>query len=209
MIMISAKDRHNLTLHSMIPAIVLFLVAVLYRIVLGFAGGADSWLPNFAPVAAIALCGPSLFPRRIALGLPLAILLASDVVLNLHYGVAVLTGEMLARYAVLLVIALVGLRLSAHKRLGSLLIASAAGATGFYLVTNTVSWLTAPEYAKTAAGWIQAVTIGLPGYPPAWMFFRNSLVSDLAFTLLFVGCLALGRRMVPQEAAPGPQFERI
>jgi hypothetical protein len=35
---------------------------------------------------------------------------------------------------------------------------------------------------------IQALTVGLPQYgaTPSWMFFRNSLLSDFAFTAVFV-----------------------
>jgi hypothetical protein len=37
----------------------------------------------------------------------------------------------------------------------------------------------------------------LPQYSatPTWMFFRNSLVSDLIFTGLFVVCMNVGRSM--------------
>jgi hypothetical protein len=44
-------------------------------------------------------------------------------------------------------------------------------------------------YARTAAGWWQAMTVGLPGFPPTLLFFRNSLVSDLLFTGLFAGAM--------------------
>ncbi len=184
----------------MIPAILLFAAVILYRIVLGVFGNGDSWMPNFAPVAAIALCGPLIFPRRIAIVLPLAILLASDVVLNWHCGVALASLEMVARYAALLALAIAGSYLSGRRRMGEFLLASAIGSTLFYLVTNSASWLTAPEYAKTAAGWWQALTVGVPGYPPTWIFFRNSLVSDVTFTLLFVACLAWGGRCATRSA---------
>jgi len=177
----------------MIPTFTLFIAVVLYRILAGYCGAENSWLLNFTPLAAIALCGPLVFPRRVALILPLAILLVSDLVLNAHFGAALLTGEMLARYVALALVALVGLRLRESRKLGVFLSASMAGSTGFYLITNTVSWATAPEYAKTVAGWFQALTVGLPGYLPTWMFFRNSLLSDLGFTLAFIGCLALAR----------------
>ena len=62
------------------PALTLFIAAVFYRIFAGYCGAENSWLLNFSPVAAIALCGPVIFPRRVALVLPLAILLASDMV---------------------------------------------------------------------------------------------------------------------------------
>jgi hypothetical protein len=174
----------------MIPAFTLFVAIVLYRIVAAYGGAEHSWLLNFSPVAALALCGPLIFPRRLALVLPMVILLVSDMVLNAHFGAALVTAEMLARYAALVLVALLGLRLRECRKVGPFLLASAAGSTGFYLITNTVSWLTAPEYAKTAVGWWQALTLGLPGYPPTWLFFRNSLVSDACFTLAILGCLA-------------------
>jgi hypothetical protein len=140
----------------------------------------------------------------VALILPLAILLLSDLVLNFHFGAALITGEMLARYGALALVALLGLRLRDTRRVGTFLLASLAGSTGFYLITNTVSWLTAPGYAKTVAGWGQALTVGLPGYLPTWMFFRNSLVSDACFTLAFIGCLALASRTAPAKDSEMP-----
>jgi hypothetical protein len=61
-------------------------------------------------------------------------------------------------------------------------------------VTNTGSWLAEPVYAKTAAGWLQAMTVGLPGFPPTWWFYRHTMISDLLFTAIFVACVRLGSR---------------
>ena len=62
------------------------------------------------------------------------------------------------------------------------------------------SWLTDPGYAKNFAGLVQALTVGLPQYgaTPTWMFFRNSLLSDLAFTAVFV---LLMRAQSPRASA--------
>jgi hypothetical protein len=128
----------------MIPAFTLFVAAVLYRILAG-CGSEHSWLLNFSPVAAIALCGPLIFPRRVALLLPLVLLLASDIVLNAHFGAALVTAEMLVRYGALVLITLLGLCLRECRRVGTFLLASVAGSTTFYLITNTVSWLTGPS----------------------------------------------------------------
>jgi hypothetical protein len=65
------------------------------------------------------------------------------------------------------------------------------GAVLFYLITNTASWLYDPGYAKTFAAWIQALTTGLPGLPPTWEFFRNTLLSGGLFTALFVTAMKL------------------
>jgi hypothetical protein len=42
-----------------------------------------------------------------------------------------------------------------------------------------------PVYPKSIVGLWQALTLGEPGYPPAYLFLRNSLLSDLLFTGAF------------------------
>ena len=78
----------------------------------------------------------------------------------------------------------------------------------FYAITNAFSWLTDPGYVKNFTGLIQALTVGLPQYgaTPTWMFFRNSLVSDLLFSLLVVACMSLSGRSaaLPAAAAARP-----
>jgi hypothetical protein len=65
------------------------------------------------------------------------------------------------------------------------------------------SWLSDPGYVKNFAGLIQALTVGLPQYSatPTWMFFRNSVVSDLLFTGLFVLCMSFVRSSERARAA--------
>ena len=70
----------------------------------------------------------------------------------------------------------------------------------FYLVTNSVSWLGDAYYAKTLAGWWQAMTVGHPEYPPTLWFFRNTLVGDLLFTGVFALVMARARVTKPQTA---------
>lgn len=179
----------------MFAALALLVIVVVYRIVSGFAGSADfQWLHNFAPVAAIALCGAVYLPRRAAIALPLAMLLISDVVLNVfHYHKPLLTVEIVPRYLALALISGLGLALRGRVNLLRLLACSIAGSIIFYVITNTGSWLYEPGYAKTTAGWLQALTSGLPGYPPTWWFYRHTLASDLFFTLLFFACVAFSR----------------
>ncbi len=175
-----------------IAVLLLFVVAIAWRLITGFSGETH-WLPNFAPLAAIALCGAIYFPRKLALALPLAAMFVSDLILNAHYGVALLSVEMLARYAALALIGGLGLLLRARPRFVLILLGSLAGSAIFYIVTNAASWLGNPAYSQTAAGLGRALTVGQPGYPPAWMFFRNTLASDLLFTALFCACLAATR----------------
>src|SRR5436190_20350330 len=74
----------------MIPALLLIIAAVLFRIVTGFFGHSDSigWL-NFAPIAAIALCAAAYFPWKCKFTVPMIALLISEVVLDAQYGCSV------------------------------------------------------------------------------------------------------------------------
>ena len=182
----------------MITPLIFFIAIILFRLFAACAGVHDTWWLNFSPLAAIALCGPLIFRRRMAFVLPLAILLISDIILNAHFGFALLTGQMVARYAALALIVLLGIHLRSRTKTGGFLLASVGASTGFYLITNTMSWLTSPGYAKTLGGWIQSLTVGLPGFPPTVLFFRNSLISDLCFTAGMLGCIALARKLQPQ-----------
>ena len=169
------------------------MVTILYRVLLGtFSTPEMHWLHNFSPLAAIALCGAIYFPRRIALAFPLLALLASDLILNAHYNVPLFSTRMIPQYAVLLLIGGFGWVLRDRPRILAVLGSSLAGSTLFFIVTNTGAWFFEASYAKTAAGWTQAMTTGLevPGYPTTLEFFRNTLLSDLLFTALFIGCMA-------------------
>jgi hypothetical protein len=193
----------------MFAAFILLLVVVVYRVVSGFAGSADfQWMHNFAPVAAVALCGAVYLPRRIAVALPLAMLFASDVILNVfHYHQPLLTFDIVPRYAALLLISAIGFVLRGRAKLLTLIAASIAGSLVFYVVTNTGSWITDPGYTKDFAGWTQALTIGLPGFPSTLWFYRYTLLGDVSFTLLFAGCMALQRRSEPAlKSAPSEEL---
>ena len=166
----------------------LILVAVLYRVVPVMMGvDQNGWLSNFAPLAAIALCGAIYLPRRMAVLLPLAALVVSDVVLNVfHYHRDLLTWEILPRYVALALVSALGFSLRGEATTGRVIGASIVGSLAFYFISNTGSWIADPGYAKTAGGWVMAMTSGLPGHPPTWMFYRNTLVSDVLFTGLFL-----------------------
>jgi len=182
----------------MIPALLLIISAIAYRIVTGlFAQPGSIGLLNFAPLAAIALCAAAYFPRKYKFTVPMIALLISDVVLNIHYGFSLLSPFVLSHYLGFALVGCLGLLLQNRRSMKTLLPASIAGSLIFYIVTNSVSWLFDPSYVKNFAGLIQALTIGLPQYSatPTWMFFRNSLVSDLIFTGLFVVCMNVGRSM--------------
>ena len=180
----------------MIPAFLLMFSAAAYRITTGLLIHSGAiWLSNFTPLAAIALCSAAYFPRKYKFSVPLVTLFISDAVINFSYGAPLLDSQILVRYVALAILGFAGLLLQNRASLKTLLPASIVGSIFFYGATNAFSWLSDPGYTKNLAGLIQALTIGLPSYSatPSWMFFRNSLISDLLFTLLFVLSINLGR----------------
>ncbi len=189
----------------MLAAILLVFLTVIYRIASAIIvqHGGSTWLSNFAPMAAIALCSAAYFPGKYKFTVPLGALLLSDIVLNLYYRVSFLEVTVLCHYLAFVVVGLLGLAISQRASLKAVLPATLAGSIIFYLITNAFSWLTDPGYLKDFAGFIQALTVGLPQYgaTPTWMFFRNSIVSDLLFTVLFVACLHFSRRENALSAA--------
>ncbi len=190
----------------MIPAFILILSAVAYRIAAGLLiHSGVTWLSNFAPMAAIALCGAAYFPSRFKFSIPLGALFISDLFLNYYYGATLMEAHVAGRYLALALVGLIGLALQNRASFKTLLPASILGSTIFYLITNSFSWLTDPGYVKNFGGLIQALTVGLPEYSstPTWMFFRNSIASDLFFTLLFVACMHFGRKTSRARAGAG------
>ena len=180
----------------MIPALLLVIAAVVFRIAIGFFSHSDSigWM-NFAPIAAIALCAAAYFPGKYKFTVPMIALLISDIVLDAHYGFSLLSPFVFSHYVGFAIVGCLGLLLQNRASWKTLLPASSAASLIFYVITNSVSWIYDPGYAKNFAGLIQSLTVGLPQYSatPSWMFFRNSLISDLVFTFLFVLCMNMGR----------------
>ncbi len=181
----------------MIPALLLVIAAVVFRIAIGFFSHSDSigWM-NFAPIAAIALCAAAYFPGKYKFTVPMIALLISDIMLDAHYGFSLLSPFVLSHYVGFAIVGCLGLLLQNRASWKTLLPASVVASLIFYVITNAVSWIYDPGYAKNFSGLVQSLTVGLPQYSatPSWMFFRNSVVSDVLFTLLFVVCINLGRR---------------
>src|SRR5439155_745459 len=129
----------------MIPAFLLVFVAAAYRIITGLAiHSGSTWLSNFAPFTAIALCGAIYFPPRYKFSVPLIALLISDIVLNVHYSAPLFVPLMICRYCALALIGWLGVAIVRQPSLRTLLPASLAASILFYLITNVFSWLSDP-----------------------------------------------------------------
>ncbi len=190
----------GLVKRSFILPLALMLVFALSRI--------PGVLPqNFSAAYALAFCGGLYFSRHMAWWLPLGTLLATDILLNVfYYHQPVFSGYMLVKTLAFVGIIALGRLFKPGMSWLKLTCGGLLGAILFYLITNTASWISDPGYAKTLAGWIQALTTGLPGYPPTWTFFRSTLLSGGLFTALFVGAMKLTAES-PQDKEAGARSE--
>ena len=169
---------------------------------------------NFSVAYAFAFCAGVYFRGARAWWLPLGVMLATDLALNIYYqhhnptcdvwdsrDLANLAFNYIA-YAVLI---LLGRRFKPQSSFLGLLGGGLLGAILFYFITNTASWLFNPyhnpEYTKTIAGWIIALTKGTGGFPPTWEFFRNTLLSGGLFTTLFAAAAKLTAESPAEKTA--------
>jgi hypothetical protein len=171
---------------------------------------------NFSAAYALAFCAGVYFPGKLKWILPLGTLLILDFALNLFYGAPLLSLYTLSKLVAYGGVVWLGSRFRPDTSWIKLVGGGLIGALIFYIVTNTASWMFDPGYSKTLGGWIQALTTGLPGWPPTWMFLKNTLLSGGMFTGLFAGVMKLsevadeaeeketveepGEDVVPEEA---------
>lgn len=158
-------------------------------------------LPNFSALAAVAFCGGLFLRGVVAWILPMAAVIASDLALSLFFGYPMGGSWQATTWACTLGLVALGRWLASDGALGigKFFTMLVSGSVLFYLVTNAISWMGNPAYPRGLDGLVMSLTVGLPGFPPTWMFFRNSLVSDLIFGTLILAVYVLSRQ--PNEHA--------
>lgn len=164
--------------------------------------------PDFSAAYAIAFCAGVYFRRAWSWSLPLGTLLLSDVIINvLFYHTDALNPYMAVNYLAYLALLRLGRAFPARASWPALTAGGVLGAALFYLITNSFSWWENPAYPKTLAGWIQALTVGTPGWPATWEFFRNTLSSGGLFAGLFAGAVKLSEESAEEREETEPETE--
>jgi hypothetical protein len=160
--------------------------------------------PNFAPLTAVALFGAATFPgRRSGVGIPLASLFLSDVLLQATYRAGwqpqpgFYAGQWVI-YACCLATCFIGFALRQRRTIATVALGTFASAVVFFLVTNFV-WVYGPAslYPRTIEGLFLSYERALP-------FFRNSLAGDFFYVTLLFGGLALAEARFPSLRRPLP-----
>ncbi len=144
-------------------------------------------MPNFSPVFAALLFGGAHLRRRDAIWFPLALLAASDVVLTTLVYRMRLDWWQSITWLGFAVVALMGYWVRKRETVGRIGVAALAGPTAFFLISNFGVWLGWRMYPATWDGLITCYVAGLP-------FYRNSLVSSVAYTALLFGANYIYKR---------------
>ena len=140
--------------------------------------------PNFTPIAALALFGGASFgDKRLALFVPLASLLCSDLFIG-FYSLAPLV------YASFALIVCIGFWVRQDRNPARLAAGSLAGAVLFFALTNFGVWFAGGLYAKTLSGLIECYVAAIP-------FFANTVISDVLYCVILFGGLHLLERPWP------------
>jgi len=171
-------------------------------------------IPNISPVMAIAFVGTMYLPARWGwLVGPVAFLISDLAFLQVNYRTDG-SGSMFSwwtaiSFGLYAAVGGLGLLLARRKSLTRIVCGSVACSFVFYVAANTFSWAhdiavkMTPNYSFDLTGWLQANTVGLPGYAPTWLFLRNGMLGDLFFVaiLLFVLDRALLFHRAPVTSA--------
>ncbi|MBI3837160.1 MAG: hypothetical protein HY288_04400 [Planctomycetia bacterium] len=147
--------------------------------------------PNVTPIAAMALFGSAFFgDRKIAYLVPLAAMLLSDIVLGYTiYGSTLLRSQPVV-YACLIATVAMGRLIHDRRSPWHVGVVVLASSVLFFVVTNFAVWAMGPLYPKTWNGFATCYTAAIP-------FFRNSVVGDMVFSVVFFGGFVLLERVMP------------
>jgi hypothetical protein len=156
--------------HSqLIIAIALIIIAVMLRLL--------PHEPNFAPVGAIALFGGVLLGWRLALWLPLSVMMLSDLLLGFYPGIQY-------TWIGFLLVAGFGMLLKKLPFLPRVTLGAFGSAVIFFVVSNFGVWLASGMYALSVEGLWQCYCAALP-------FFRTTLLGDAFYVFMLFGAYEL------------------
>jgi hypothetical protein len=166
-------------------------------------------LPNFAPIAAIALFGGVYLPfgkngmyKIYALIIPLVAMLIGDYFIG-FYNPWILVSV----YGSFLIIGLIGLWLRNHKTILNTISATLFGSILFFIITNFAMWAVPHSfYPHNLSGLISCYTMALP-------FFRNTLLGDFFYVSVMFSLMEIIIKITKtwelRRTEHGYAFERI
>lgn len=164
------------------------VLLVVSLMVFGIAWRLVPHVPNFAPIGAIALLAGMVLGWRMAIWLPISIMLVSDLVIGFYAGIE----WTWISFGIIVLFAYLIRRLPTTWRLP---IGALGASLLFFVVSNFGVWVASGMYAHTLSGLIDCYVMGLP-------FFRATLLSDLFFAVALIGSYELIRRPIALALTP-------
>jgi hypothetical protein len=145
-------------------------------------------IPDVTPLTGLALFSGAYLKRRQSIWISLVALACSDLFLPSESIVT-----RLSVYSSFAAIGMLGWWLRSRKNIRAIIVASLAGSTIFYLITNFAFLYPSSMYTHNWSGIIMSYYNALP-------FFRNALIGDLVYTGFLFGAYAFALRVVPRLA---------
>ncbi len=154
----------NILKNPIIPISIIF-IAVIARLI--------PHVPNFAPIAAVALFGGTYLPKKFAFIIPLLAMFFSDIFLGFH-------STMIYVYGSFVLTTFIGLWIRKNKKISNTILGTFGASILFFLITNFGVWANG-MYSRGIEGLTQSYIMAIP-------FFRFTLAGDLFYTgIFFVG----------------------
>ena len=146
-------------------------------------------IPNFTPIAAMALFGGTYFEnKQSAFLVPLLSMFLSDCLIQLTAG----TGFHITIVPVYISIALIagiGMFVKKNITVQSIVLGSLVSSVLFFMITNFAVWL-AYNFDQGITGLVTTYVMGIP-------FFRNTIAGDLFFNGILFGSFYFAQKRIP------------
>lgn len=143
--------------------------------------------PNVAPIAAMALFGGTYLSKKQALVVPILAMVISDYFIGFH-------SLWMWVYGSFLLTVIIGFWVRRNLSFKNIVLASTVSSILFYLITNFGVWYAGTMYPKTLAGLWESYFMG-------WPFFRNTLIGDYGYNLVFFGSYAVILALIDKREA--------
>lgn len=143
-------------------------------------------IPNFSPILGVGVFATYALGKRVGIGITLASIVVSDIVLALTQTWTSFWGFMSFQpvvYGALILVMLVGYLINKKAKAHTVLGSAIVGSLLFFIVTNFFVWLDFygwGMYTKDFTGLVQCYIAAIP-------FFKWSILSDIIFSMSLFG----------------------
>jgi len=140
-------------------------------------------IPNFSPVAAIAIFGGAYLPKKYSILIPLLALLFSDYFIGFYGALMIFT------YVGVSTAGMMGWYLRNKNNPIKLATVSLLSSLMFFIISNFGVWAATNWYPKTITGLISSFTMAIP-------FFKTSLIGDFFYCGIIFGGYAVVKTII-------------